>query len=93
MIGGTSWGGIFDPGQESLAVVEGWLTSKEGNRILVFGVDTALPTLQESITSSPPFVLENVQIIAIPSTQSRHEDGGWVIRRPSFQFVVSEPRR
>ncbi len=82
--------GIFDPGQRSLAVVEGSLSDAEETRILVFGSETALRPLRESIVSSRPFVLENVQITAIPSAQSFQEDGTLVICRPSFQFAISD---
>ncbi len=82
--------GIFDPAQKSLAVVEGWLSDTGETRILVFGSETALLALRESIASSRPFVLENVQITAIPSAQSFQEDGRLVIRRPFFQFAISD---
>ncbi len=83
-------GGIFDPGQKSLAVVESWLSDTQETRILVFGSETALLILRESIASSRPFVLENVQITAIPSAQSVQENGTLVIRRPSFQFAIAD---
>jgi hypothetical protein len=73
--------GLFDPGDASLAMVD-------GTSILSFGSDSCSQRINASLERARPLALENLMLSALPHAASDPRVGDIVLHRPDFDFVL-----
>lgn len=75
--------GILEVATRSLAFIR-------GSELCTFGSDAARRVLLRRLGGARPFDMRTLSISAIPSTSTQRTEGTIVLRRPNFEFLISE---